>query len=268
MSEILFEDPKEYILLEYQLRKNRRPAYSMRAFARDLSFSPSSLNDFLKQRVGMSEKRIFELSEKLNWSQERTQHFSDLIVSTFGKDPAERQNASMRVKLRVKDKASYFDIQQFRTISTWYHLVIVELCHLQENLTASEISKLIGISTSQAKKALQDLISLKILQDTDQGPKPTNNTFQFGDSTPSEAILSFHLQVLQQAQSALFQKDMTKRESHSLVCSIHAKDRPQMNKEIRKALYQIVNKYAVKPHPNSVHMMTFQSFEVTEIIKP
>ena len=267
MSEILFEDPKEYILLEYQLRKNRRPAYSMRAFARDLDFSPSSLNDFLKNRVGMSEKRIFELANRLHWSSERALHFTDLIVSRFGKDPSERQNAAMRIKLRIKDKASYFDIQQFRIISTWYHLVIIELCHMRDHLAASDIGKLIDIPASQAKKALHDLQSLGILKDTAKGLKPTSETFQFGDSAPSEAIQNFHLQILQQAQNALFQKDMNQRESHSLVFSIHHNDRAQMNKEIRKALYQIINKYAVKSSPDAVQIVSLQSFEVTHLNK-
>ena len=151
MSELYFRDPKDYINLEYELRRNRRPAYSMRAFARDLEFSPSSLNDFLKGRVGMSEKRAEQLSKKLNWNMERYEHFLDLISSRFDKDTAKRQTASMKIKKRMKDKNSYFDGERFRMISTWYHLVIIEMCHLLDNLKPGLIAEKIKITTAEAK---------------------------------------------------------------------------------------------------------------------
>src|SRR4051812_12625590 len=116
MSELLFKDPKDYIHLEFELRKNRRPSYSMRAFARDLKFSPSSLNDFIKGRVGMSESRIEQLAEFLKWQDERKNHFKDLVLSKFDKDAAIRNTAAMRVKRRLKEKLSSIGLEDFQII--------------------------------------------------------------------------------------------------------------------------------------------------------
>lgn len=261
MSELYFKDPKDYIYLEYEMRRNRRPSYSMRAFARDLEFSPSSLNDFLKGRVGMSAKRALQLSRKLTWTPERYEHFVDLIKAQFDKDLSCRQTAIMKIKKRMKDKNSYFDSDKFKVISTWYHLVIIEMCHLLDNIKVSDIVQKIQITSSEAKQALSDLTSLRILKLTDQGLKPTDQTFQYGDGAPSDAIRHFHFQIMQQAQNALLTKNMSQRESHSLVFSIQSQDRHKMNQEIRKSLYSIVNKYAVNKNTDSVQIISFQSFE-------
>lgn len=260
MVELLLKDPKDYIYLEYESRRQRRPSYSMRALARDLKLSPSSLNDFLKDRVGMSEKRIENIAENLNWSELRKKHFMDLIIVKHNTDPAERQAAMMRINLRVKDKATYFNMDQFKMISQWFHLVIVELCCIQDNITPRKIVEQLGISLTEAKKALNQLSQLGILQKTPQGFKPTEQTLQFGDSVPSEAIRNFHLQILQQAEVALVEKDMSQRESHSLVFSIRSEDRAALNQELRKSIYSIVNKYAVRPNADSVQVISLQSF--------
>ena len=233
----------------------------MRAFARDLDISPSSLNDFLKGCVGMSPKRVEQLSKKLSWQPARYEHFLDLISWRFDKDVVLRQTAAMRIKKRMKDKNSYFDGEHFRMISNWYHLVIIELCHLLDDVTPTLIAEKIKISAKQAKGALNDLTTVGILELTTKGYKPVNQVFQYGDGAPSDAIRNFHFQILQQAQHALETLDMSKRESHSLVFSIAAVDRQKMNAEIRKSLYTIINKYAAKENINSIQVVSLQSFE-------
>jgi uncharacterized protein (TIGR02147 family) len=265
MAELLFKDPKEYIHLEFELRKNRRPAYSMRAFARDLKVSPSSLNDFIKGRVGMSEARIEDMSQFLNWPEERKNHFKDLVFSKFDKDPAVRQTASMRVKRRLQEKLSYFDLNDFQIISQWYHLVIVEMCQLKDNLTPEIIAESLNLPLAEVKNAIKNLLRVEMIHKTEHGFKPVSDTSHFGDEAPSDAIKNFHSQILTLAQKMIFEKEAPLRISHSLVFSINGKDRDLLNKEIRTDLYKIVNKYAVKKQVNSVHVVSLQSFEVVDL---
>jgi uncharacterized protein (TIGR02147 family) len=260
MSELFLKEAPEYILFEYEMRKNRRPSYSLRAFARDLNFSPSSLSDFLKGRVGMSEQRILHLAETLVWSEERREHFQDLVTLQHSKSSSERNDAQMRVNRRIKEKSTIYGVEKFKLISNWYTLVIVELCHLLQNITPQQISNRLSISLVEAKNSLKQLEKINILQKTKNGFKPTHQSFQFGDEIPSEAIRHFHFQVMQQAQEALISKDMSQRESHSLVFSMKSRDRQKMNQEIRKALYKIVNKYAAEDECNTVQIVSLQSF--------
>lgn len=260
MSELFLKEAPDYIYLEYEIRKNRRPSYSLRAFARDLNFSPSSLNDFLKGRVGMSEQRIAHLSEILGWSAVRREHFYDLVLLKHSKSASLRNEAQMRLHLRIKEASTYIDLEKFKLISNWHTLVIVELCSLIDHITPQQIVSRLRITLAEAKSSLRQLEKINILQNTKNGLKPTHQSFQFGDEIPSQAIRQYHWQVMQQAQEALLSKDMSQRESHSLVFSIKSQDRQLMNQEIRKALYRIVNKYAAEQHCDAVQIVSLQSF--------
>lgn len=262
MSEVLFNDARDYIVLEYQLRKSRRSGYSMRAFARDLKFSPSSLNDFLKGRVGMSEARIDNLSKILNWSEKRGQIFKDLIYAKFAKDTSLKNASKMRIKLQMKEAKSYYSAEQFGLLNQWYNFVIIEMFELNDNISAKAISTYLNIPLSEIQNAIKTLVKVGSIEQTSKGYKPTQSMRQGGDDKPSDAIKNLHHQILQQAQLALYNKPMDERENHSLIFSIRDADKEKMNTEIRNALYVISNKYAVDVVADSVQIVSLHSFQV------
>lgn len=262
MSEVLFNDPRDYLLLEYQLRKSRRSGYSMRAFARDLKFSPSSLNDFLKGRVGMSESRILNLSNVLNWSEKRKEYFKDLVYAKFAKDQQVRNTSKMKIKLKIKDAKSYYNADQFSLLNQWYNFVMIEMFEINDHITPKEISIYLGVPVSKIQIAIKKLIKVGSVELTNKGYKPTQNLRQAGDDQPSDAVKNLHHQILQQAQLAIYNKSMSERESHSLIFSIRDADKKKMNDEIRQALYLITNKYAVDVVADSVQIISLHSFQV------
>jgi uncharacterized protein (TIGR02147 family) len=262
MAELLFRDPREYLRFEHELRRARRPAYSMRAFARDLEVSPSGLNDFLKGRVGMSPGRVEKIAQILRWSPTRKEHFLDLIYSKHGQDPAVRQASQMRIKARLKEGSSGLDLDAFKAISEWHHLVIRELCELKDNLQIKEIAHELEISPQLAAKAVKRLLRLKLLKETSKGFKPTEANCHFGDEIPSEAIREFHSQILDLAQRALKEKSMNERESHSLIFSIRKEDLSSLRSDLKKAILQIANKYAHSENRSAIQALSLQVFPV------
>jgi uncharacterized protein (TIGR02147 family) len=262
MTEIYLKDPRDYLNFELELRKARRPAYSMRAFARDLSVSPSSLNDFLKARVGMSEARIDAIAQILKWSDERREHFRDLILARFDRDPGVRQSAQMRARSRLKDGAYKFSLEAFKVISDWYHLAILELCALKDGLDAATMAHELNLEPGTVKSAVNRLLKLQFLKKTETGLKPEDDTSHFGDMGSSEAIKKFHSQILEMAQRALFTNSGPRHDSQSLVYSVAQKDLAKMNGEIRKSVLNIVNRYAQQPNSDCIQVLTLQIFPV------
>ena len=262
MVDLVFKDPRDYLKFEHELRRARRPSYSMRAFARDLDISPSSLNDFLKGRIGMSEDRIESISARLRWTESRKTHFKDLIIVQHHKDPAVKQSAQMRVRSRLKDGSFGLSVEAFKAVSEWYHLVILEMCDLKDAMDAGRIARELCLPPATAARAIKRLASLGLLKKTQAGWKPVEGTNHFGDESPSEAIVTFHSQILDLAQKALHEKPMTEREAHSLVFSMDRADISKMNAEIRGALLNLVNKYAQTPHRNHIHAISLQSFAI------
>jgi uncharacterized protein (TIGR02147 family) len=262
MAELLFKAAQDYLQLEYDLRRARRPAYSMRAFARDLGMSPSGLNDFMKSRVGMSEARIHKISAFLHWSTERTQHFQDLIRTKFDKDRGVRAAAQTRVRARLKQGSGALSVDEFKTISEWHHLVILELCELRDQVEAKQIAKELGISSVQAAQALRRLLKLNLLVQGEKGYKPSEVNTHFGDNAPSEAIRFFHSQIIERAQKALQEVPLAERNSQSMIFSIDRKDAAKMSAEIRNAISNIVNRYAQTANCDSIQALTLQVFPV------
>ena len=262
MKELLFKDARDYILLEYQLRKSRRSGYSMRAFARDLKFSPSSLNDFLKDRVGMSESRISQLSQMLNWSKKRSDYFKDLVFAKHAKDPTIKNMSKMRIQLELKEARTYISADQFELLNKWYNYVMIEIFEMNQQMSPKEIAISLHLTTAEVNQAIKNLLKSGSIEQTENGYKPTQSLRQGGDDKPSDAIKNLHHQILEQAQIAIYQKPMEERESHSLIFSIRDADKEKMNSEIRKALYAIVNKYAVDIMPDSTQIISLQSFQI------
>lgn len=262
MAELLFKTPQDYLKFEYDLRRARRPAYSMRAFARDLEMSASGFNDFMKGRVGMSESRVQFVSSQLSWTVERTEHFQDLLRAKFDKDRGARVSAQTRVKRRLKEGSAALTVDEFKMISEWHHLVILELCEIRDHIEAKQISKELDISLLQASQAIKRLVKLKLIEHGDKGYKPTEVNSHFGEDLPSEAVRSFHSQLLERAQKALQVTPAVERDSQSMIFSVDRKDVAQMSDEIRKAIDDIVNRYAQTKKSDCIQALTFQLFPV------
>jgi uncharacterized protein (TIGR02147 family) len=203
MTELIFKDPRDYLTFEFELRRSRRPSYSMRAFARDLKISPSSLNDFMKGRVGMSKARVHSIAESLKWTSSRTEHFLDLISSKYETDPGEKQASLLRVRKRVKDGSCGLSLDSFKAISDWYHLVILEICELRDHAEVAQIADDLNLSASTVKDAIKRLQRLGLMHTTEKGLKPTEDLNYFGDDQPSDAINNFQSQILELTQKSL-----------------------------------------------------------------
>lgn len=262
MPELLFKNPQDYLQFEYDLRHARRPSYSMRAFARDLQMSASGFNDFMKGRVGMSPGRVQFVSDTLNWTTARTEHFQDLLRAKFDKDSGVKASAQARVKQRLKIGSGALSVDEFKIISEWHHLVILELCEMRDHVTAKQIAKELDITSQAASQALRRLTKLKLISLQESGYKPIESNTTFGDQVPSEAIRYFHSQVLERAQKALQITSMENRASQSMVFSIDKKDAGKISTEIRRSIDSIVNRYAQNSKKDSIQALTFQLFPV------
>jgi len=260
MAELFFKDARDYIHFEYELRRARRPAYSMRAFARDLAISHSSLNDFMKARVGMSDERIEKIAAALRWSPARAAHFRDLVQSKFDRDQGVRQACQLRVRSRLKENANGLSLDAFKVIADWYHLVIIRLCEILDHADENRLAAELKLPAATARRAVARLINLGLLMRTTSGLKPASQSNHYGDAGSSQAIRQFHSQMLDLAQKVLSQEPTPENDSQSLVFSVEHKDIEKMNAEIRRAVLAIASGYAQTEKPDCIQGLTLQIF--------
>ncbi|MGE0634552.1 MAG: hypothetical protein AB7O96_19205, partial [Pseudobdellovibrionaceae bacterium] len=156
MSEVYLERAADYLQLELGLIKERRPAYSMRAFARDLSMSPSSFTDFLKGRHGVSEARARAIAKQLQWSQNQYEHFWNLVQAQFATNSAQKAAAAKKVKIRLSQKNKRLDTDAFKLISEWQHLAILTFLQMKkEGASVRDIMKTLSFDEETIEKSLQ-----------------------------------------------------------------------------------------------------------------
>jgi uncharacterized protein (TIGR02147 family) len=263
MSSLILKDARDYIRLELEVRQQRRPSYSLRAFARDLRMSPSSLSDFLTGRVGMSHTRAQFMASHFQWTELTQEHFWDLVQTKFGKSIEARKNARLRVASRLKESSISVSVDAFKAISDWYHLVLIEIFQIQgERADLKQIAKQLDLTPAVLREACDRLERLGLLRKTANGFEPVESETWIGDEAPSEAVRSYHGQILQLAARSVEKFKMEERESLSLAFSVDRDDFPKLQKELRSSIMRVLQKYAQKTPANQVQCLSLQMFPV------
>ena len=260
------QDPRFYLSSEYELRLKRRPHYSLRAFARDLGVSPSTLTDFLKGRLGFSRERAVMIARKINLSEPQQAHLWDLLESKFARQGEVRKSALDRIRARTQSDS--FSLDAFRAIADWYHLAILELVEIgrikgpQTATAAKEAAGALGLGLRTAKQALERLKTVGLLSSCKDGWQVTESDTFVGKQTPSMAIRLFHAQIMKKAQEALEEQSIDRRDFSSTIFSVRAADLPELKRELVEARLKILRKYASRDKRDSVYCLSTQLFDL------
>lgn len=260
-SDLIFERPGDYLELEYKRRLARRPAYSMRAFARDLQISPASLTEFMHGRQGMSLERVSSIAKILGWSEERKAHVWDLIQARHSRDQGQRRAALLRANERLQRVPKRIRLDHFKLISDWYHIAILEFVRIRpDSSQAGAVAQSLGLSVPVAREALERLARLGFLEKADDGWRSHIDCSHFGDEAPSEAVRAYHHQVLSLGQEALEKFTAEERQSLSVIFSGRQENLKEMHREIREAVLSIVSRYSRSDREDTIQALTLQIF--------
>lgn len=213
MSYKFVEDHREYIQRELYLRIKRRPLYSQRAFCRDLNISPSTLTDFLKNRMALSAGRLTLISKKIGLSLEQRNHWVDLMNYRFNKSPIIKQESYIKIKSRINSEKNAISDDEFKIISEWYHFAFLELIEMDakkySNLKNS--AQALSITLPELKIAVERLLKIKLLTQLENNIYSVDSNTQVGNHIPSEAVRQFHFQILNMAQRSIEKQGMDER---------------------------------------------------------
>src|SRR5262245_23280894 len=129
---------RSYLRAVLAERIAQNPAYSLRAFARDLKVHPSQLSAIFKGKKGISLKSALRVAQRLSLAAAATEYFYLLVQ--YESAPSEEMKDIVMGKLRgmsngapVKD----LSVDRFKLIADWYHLPILEMTEIMSfSLTA------------------------------------------------------------------------------------------------------------------------------------
>lgn len=259
----LLNRSKEYLIVEFEIRKKRRSSYSLRAFSRDLGISPSSLVDLLKDRSGFSKDRADKVAQILKLDATEKDHFWDLLQSEYAPDEKNKKSALARIKFRIKSSPIHFSAASFKAIADWHHLAILEIFDITNGkISEVKLAKKLNLSLKIVKQGVLRLKNLGLLIESDSKLVPLSDWSHIRTQDSVFALREFHRQVLELASSALKKQDSNLRESYSGFLSINSKNYQNFRDELCDSFDKLLAKYGSENNCDQVIGFTLQSFEV------
>ncbi|HMN68083.1 MAG TPA: TIGR02147 family protein [Bdellovibrionales bacterium] len=254
------DDPRVYLREELQMRKRRRASYSLRAFARDLSMSPSSLCEFLAGRQGLSKDRVTGISRRLNLSNDQMEHFWNLVEAQFGRSSQAKRIAGVKANQRAKNSHNRLTLERFQLISEWHHFVILEILGLDgKPYDLKDIAEILDLPIPTIRNSIRRMQTLDLVEeittDTNTTYRVKSNLSVTGDEGENPAIKLAHQEMLGVHARAVDSKSVNDRQSISVVCSINQKDWLEFRRELKEVVFSVISRFAENTDPKDQVVM-------------
>ena len=249
----------------FKQRANHNARYSLRAFARDLDMSPTSLSDVLNGKKGLSSRSAARVSEHLNLPIKLRSVFCDLVDVEHARSPSRRKLAKRRLGKFDLGSLKPVDDDRFKVICEWYHLALIELTNLPKFKREPEwIAKRLNITAEQAEQALERLLRLGYLQDIDGRLVDSEPYFTTTDKIPTEAIREFHQGILKNLQGAIDTLPIERRRNEALICSVSKSELKRIAALVEKFHEDVVSTVSAKVNDKSaVYAISLNMWDIT-----
>lgn len=245
-------DFKTYLQEELILRCKKNPAYSLRSFAKAIDVSPSFLSKILNGQRRITNQVFEKIATNLN--------LAPALLSSFKEDG--------EVGFKTDLNFNSLHLEYFKIISDWYHYAIIELTNIDgfEN-SPNWIAARLGITTNQAKAAVDRLLNLELLELEGGKLRPTSsgNTTLKNEFTDI-AFKKMQDDLLNKAINSLWNEGIEKRDHTSICMAICPSDIPEVKKRLTKMRREICQ-YLERPQkekPTQVYNLSLSFFSLTK----
>jgi uncharacterized protein (TIGR02147 family) len=248
-------------------RKSKNPAYSLRAFSRDLMMNHSLLCRVLSGQRPLTLKQAHKIALALQLKSEQQKALIDCTLQAL---PA---NAKLTPALRERsqgDRTLAFqnlDMERFRVISNWYHLAILDLSTLPRfRMDAGWIAKRIGITRIEAKAALDRLLLLNLITVKEGRAQKSSRHVNFKPSDSQAAVREYHRQVTQRAMEAMLKTDQESYSRRSITAVSLTLDPARLDeaKKMIERFKTAFRKRFAKGDVSEVYQFNLHFFPLTE----
>ncbi len=187
-------------------KASKNPAFSLRAMAKHLEMPPSQFSQALNGKANLSVKTGRRIAHKLSLGAREEDYLCLLIQLEAEKDEQIRSRIVERIRELHSSGRELHDpgMDTFRHIADWHHSAILELLNLKNfAFTPERVARKLKIPVMHAREAIERLERLGLIMLDAQGKwRRTNNDLCFVSPTRSQAMVSFHRQILEKLSKA------------------------------------------------------------------
>jgi uncharacterized protein (TIGR02147 family) len=249
----------------YLARREKNQNYSLRAFAKQLGLSPAFVSLVFQEKRHLSPKVAVRVARKLKWNDQKQKYFLNLIEFENPKTELSREAAIEQIVKfnRSKLKIQSLDAELFAVISVWYHNAILALLTMKHSKhTISTIAQRLKLDKFETEAALQRLRNLGLVQFNGTEWTSSENLLEL-KSIPSEAVKSFHSQMLTKAGDALRQQSFEERDFTNLTVTVDPSQLELAKTKIREFTKEMA--YLLEgTNSTEVYQLSVQLFRLTQ----
>jgi uncharacterized protein (TIGR02147 family) len=257
--------PMEYLhTLEqyFKGKKSKNPAYSLRAYARDLGLHPSTLSKVLKGTRNLPFTNLENVASRLDLSHEEKENFFSSVLQTRGFGQAETGVWPLKQIKFLKN-----DIH-FQIISEWEHYAFLNLLKLKKFRNDIDwICAALEISSKRCRKVIENLTKAEMIT------KNSENQFvrQFpkihsSDEVSSAALRVAHQNDLKIAAPKLWSTPIEERDFYSIVMPISTK-KLKKAKQLTRSYFKQMETLLETSDSDEVYQLAVQLFPLTSTKK-
>lgn len=256
-------DFRDYLTDALSIRQRKNPAYSMRAFARDLGMSAQKLNQVLKKKCGLSPQAASEIASKIGLTSSQRELFVALVESRHHRSRTVRELARNRVEKLLsrldfeKIPKSSLNLFESWTLLAAYLLVDVDDFSSERSWIASRL----GISAEQVREAYDKLFEAGLLTEVDGKWKRSRVALDFSFDGSSKILQNYYRQLWARAEFTMEGERPENREFSASTISVSLDDVEFVRQEMEAFRKNLIQSIAKRPgNAERVYALTMQFF--------
>lgn len=258
-----------YLKDMYQLLKKEKASFSFRYFSKIAGFSsPNFLKLVMEGNRNLSPESIEKFSTALKFNKKEADFFRNLVYLNQATTLEEKKfYADLLLKSRQFKQAHPLKKTQYEYYTNWFTIPVRELVATKNFKEDPEwIAKQLipSIKASEAKKALQDLLDLKLIERNNQGKLvQTDVIITTGDDVDSTSVKAFHKEMIQKGSQSLDRYHYKERDISCVTLGISQKNIDKLKEITNRFRQEILELAKNEEDAERVYQVNVQTFPLS-----
>jgi uncharacterized protein (TIGR02147 family) len=273
-SVFAFENPIEFLNHQLKERQKKNPSFSLRAWARQVGYkNPSLLFQVLKGQRKLKTELATRLAANLDLKGKSLRYFELIVLNHASQSENEKKfYQSMIVKMKPKKfrEINNLSVEVFSMASDWYHWAILVLTEFKDfSINESYIYEQLDRSVDKKliKEAIIRLQKLGLLVQDENGKyrrlDTEENTLFMTNHIPSEAVRSYHEQMIEKAKASIRQQTIEERTLRGTTFAFSRENMEKAQEIIHNAHREILE-LASQSAAEEIYQFNTQFFRITK----
>ena len=240
----------------FQNLRTQYPGYSLRRFSKKIGVASPIVSQVLNGKRKVTQKLGEQLLLRLDIESSR----KHALICNLPKKRSRSENFNLGESVERTELSG----AEFSMLADWWHFAILALLDSSEKVPNSKfIAWKFGITETQAKKSINTLRQLGLIERKNGFLRSTGKIFTTTTDVPSTLIQANHMQGLELASHALSKLPVQLRDYSSITVACEPRDLISIKKEIEK-MRRRISSLMKSTKGRAVYRFQIQLFPLTE----